>query len=44
MAKYAPFYLVANNFLKYPSIIESMFGACNTVSKNEKFTVYFAER
>ena len=44
MAKYAPFYLVANNFLKYPSIIEPTFGACNTVSKNEKFTVYCAER
>jgi 16S rRNA (guanine1207-N2)-methyltransferase len=44
MAKYAPFYLVANNFLKYPSIIESTFGACTTVSKNDKFTVYYAER
>lgn len=44
MAKYAPMYIVANNFLRYPALIESVFGKCTYYAKNTKFNVYYCER
>ena len=44
MARYAPMYIVANNFLRYPTLIESVFGKCTYYAKNAKFNVYYCER
>lgn len=44
MARYAPMYIVANNFLRYPTIIESVFGKCTYYAKSTKFNVYYCER
>ena len=44
MARYAPMYIVANNFLRYPALIESVFGKCTYYAKNTKFNVYYCER
>lgn len=44
MARYAPMYIVANNFLRYPPLIESVFGRCTYYAKNTKFNVYYCER
>jgi 16S rRNA (guanine1207-N2)-methyltransferase len=44
MARYAPMYIVANNFLRYPTLIESVFGKCTYYAKNTKFNVYYCER
>lgn len=32
--------IVANNFLKYPPIIQQAFGKCVTLDKNTKFSIY----
>lgn len=40
MAKFAPFLLVANSFLKYAAIIEKTFGRCDVLAENRKFRVY----
>jgi 16S rRNA (guanine1207-N2)-methyltransferase len=44
MAKHAPFLLVANSFLKYPSLIEAAFGRCDILAETSKFRVYKAFR
>lgn len=44
MAKYAPMYMVANNFLNYPSLIESVFGQCKYLAQSNKYNVYYCER
>jgi 16S rRNA (guanine1207-N2)-methyltransferase len=44
MAKYAPFLLVANSFLKYSAIIEKTFGRCDILAETRKFRVYKAFR
>jgi 16S rRNA (guanine1207-N2)-methyltransferase len=44
MTKYAPFLLVANNFLKYAAIIERTFGRCDVLAETSKFRVYKAFR
>lgn len=44
MARYAPMYIVANNFLRYPTVIESVFGKCTYYAKSSKFNVYYCER
>ncbi|MCH2159569.1 MAG: class I SAM-dependent methyltransferase [Oleiphilaceae bacterium] len=44
MARYAPMYIVANNFLRYPELITSVFGRCSDVGRNNKFAVYYCER
>lgn len=44
MAKHAPFLLVANSFLKYPSIIEATFGRCDILAETTKFRAYKAFR
>jgi 16S rRNA (guanine1207-N2)-methyltransferase len=36
--------IVANNFLKYPPILEQQFGTFTTLAKNTKFTVYQAQK
>ncbi|RJE75675.1 16S rRNA methyltransferase [Pseudoalteromonas sp. MSK9-3] len=36
--------IVANNFLKYPPILEQQFGTYTTLARNTKFTVYQAEK
>lgn len=37
-------YLVANNFLPWPDVIERAFGHCNRTVTNAKFSVYHAQR
>lgn len=44
MSKHAPLLVVANRFLKYPAIIESSFGRCDTVEQTGKFNVYLTFR
>lgn len=44
MSKHAPLLLVANNFLRYASIIESVFGRSDVLVENTKFRVYKAFR
>ena len=44
MAKFAPFVLVANSFLKYAAIIEKTFGRCDVVAETSKFRVYKSQR
>lgn len=44
MAKYAPIYIVANGFLRYPEQLEKTFGRYMDVARNTKFKVYYAER
>ena len=44
MAKYAPFLLVANTFLRYSAIIERTFGKCVVLAETPKFRVYKAFR
>jgi 16S rRNA (guanine1207-N2)-methyltransferase len=44
MAKYAPFLLVANSFLKYAAIIEKTFGRCDVLAETTKFRVYKGQR
>ena len=44
MAKYAPFLLVANSFLKYAAIIEKNFGRCDVLVETSKFRVYKGQR
>lgn len=44
MAKYAPFLLVANSFLKYAAIIEKTFGRCDVLAETSKFRVYKSQR
>lgn len=39
-AKFAPFLLVANTFLKYSAIIEQTFGRCDILAETRKFRVY----
>lgn len=36
--------IVANNFLKYPPIIQKAFGECATLDKNTKFSIYSAQK
>ncbi|MCF7355180.1 16S rRNA (guanine(1207)-N(2))-methyltransferase RsmC [Vibrio sp. CK2-1] len=36
--------IVANNFLKYPPIIQKAFGECVTLDKNTKFSIYSAQK
>ncbi|WP_086981532.1 16S rRNA (guanine(1207)-N(2))-methyltransferase RsmC [Vibrio aphrogenes] len=36
--------IVANNFLKYPPIIQQSFGQCETLEKNNKFSIYSAQK
>ncbi len=36
--------IVANNFLKYPPIIEKAFGHCNVAAKNTKFSIYHTNK
>ncbi|GAD90998.1 ribosomal RNA small subunit methyltransferase C [Vibrio halioticoli NBRC 102217] len=36
--------IVANSFLKYPPIIESAFGNCDTLNKTNKFAIYHATK
>ena len=42
LAKQGNMFIVANNFLKYPPIINQAFGHCETTIKNNKFTIYHA--
>jgi 16S rRNA (guanine1207-N2)-methyltransferase len=44
MAKYAPFLLVANSFLKYAAIIEKTFGRCDVLAETSKFRIYKSQR
>jgi len=44
LAKYAPVYIVANGFLRYPEQLEKTFGRYMDIAKNSKFKVYYAER
>ena len=44
LSKHAPLVLVANNFLKYPPLIEKAFGSCRTLAENSKFRLYLAHR
>jgi 16S rRNA (guanine1207-N2)-methyltransferase len=44
MAKYAPFFLVANSFLKYAAIIEKTFERCEVLAETTKFRVYKSQR
>ncbi len=44
MAKYAPFILVANSFLKYAAVIEKTFGRCDVLAETSKFRVYKSAR
>jgi 16S rRNA (guanine1207-N2)-methyltransferase len=44
LARYAPMYIVANNFLRYPAVIEERFGECRVYAKQNKFNVYYCER
>ena len=44
MAKFAPFILVANSFLKYAAVIEKTFGRCEVVAETSKFRVYKSQR
>lgn len=37
-------YLVANNFLPWPEVIERTFGHCNRIVSNARFSVYHAHR
>lgn len=37
-------YLVANNFLPWPEVIERTFGHCHRVVSNSRFSVYHAQR
>ncbi|WP_229612893.1 methyltransferase, partial [Vibrio parahaemolyticus] len=36
--------IVANNFLKYPPIIENAFNNCETLNKTNKFSIYYAKK
>lgn len=36
--------IVANNFLKYPPLIEKSLGACQTNAKTNKFSIYLASK
>lgn len=40
LSKHAPFLLVANSFLKYGHIIESVFERCDILVENTKYKVY----
>lgn len=40
MNRYASLMLVANAFLKYPGLIESRFGRCDTLNESSRFKVY----
>lgn len=44
MAKFSPFLLVANSFLKYAAIIERTFERCDVLAETTKFRVYKAFR
>jgi 16S rRNA (guanine1207-N2)-methyltransferase len=44
LANSGQLYIVANNFLKYPPIIEANFGNCNVEAKTNKFSIYFAKK
>ncbi|WP_306331643.1 16S rRNA (guanine(1207)-N(2))-methyltransferase RsmC [Vibrio injensis] len=37
-------FVVANNFLKYPPLIEQAFGNCVTLNKTGKFSIYHAQK
>ncbi|MGR5064116.1 16S rRNA (guanine(1207)-N(2))-methyltransferase RsmC [Photobacterium sp. DNB22_13_2] len=36
--------IVANNFLRYPPLIEESLGSCETTAKNNKFSIYAAKK
>ena len=44
LSKSAPVFLVANNFLRYPALIEKSLGSCKVVAENARFRVYSAYR
>ncbi len=44
LARYAPMYIVANNFLRYPAVIEERFGQYKVFAKQNKFNIYYCER
>lgn len=44
LVKQGELFIVANSFLKYPPIIETSFGQCDTLSKTNKFTIYHATK
>ena len=44
MSKSALFYLVANNFLRYPAHIEKALGRCDVVAETTRFRLYRAFR
>ncbi|MFV0574353.1 MAG: 16S rRNA (guanine(1207)-N(2))-methyltransferase RsmC [Vibrio sp.] len=44
MKHQAKMIIVANNFLKYPPIINQAFGHCDVLNKNNKFTIYQAQK
>ncbi|MCG8614019.1 MAG: methyltransferase [Pseudomonadales bacterium] len=36
--------MVANSFLNYPALLESVYGNCKTIAKNNKFAIYESVR
>ncbi|KHT61495.1 16S rRNA methyltransferase [Photobacterium gaetbulicola] len=36
--------IVANSFLRYPPLIEDSLGCCETIAKNNKFSIYAAKK
>lgn len=44
LKKGGQFCIVANNFLKYPPLIQASLGQCQTLAKTNKFSIYHAQK